>query len=676
MTDTNPTSGSAASPSLENLLHETRSFPPSEEFAAQANAKADLYEKAAADRLGFWAEQANELVTWTTPFTETLDWSGAPVARWFADGTLNAAYNAVDRHVAAGHGDRVAIHFEGEPGDTRTVTYADLQREVSRAANALTELGVATGDRVVIYLPMLVESVVAMLACARIGAPHSVVFGGFSSDALRSRIADAEATLVITADGGFRRGAPSALKPAVDEALAPKEGEAATTVRKVLVVRRTEQDVAWVEGRDVWWHEALEAASDQHEPVPVEAEHPLFILYTSGTTGKPKGILHTTGGYLTQAAYTHKNVFDLKPETDVYWCTADVGWVTGHSYVVYGPLVNGATQVLYEGTPDTPHRGRWWELIEKYKVSILYTAPTAIRTCMKWGDDIPGGFDLSSLRVLGSVGEPINPEAWMWYRRVIGGDRTPIVDTWWQTETGAIMISPLPGVTAAKPGSAQVALPGIAATVVDDEAKPVPDGGGGYLVLSEPWPSMLRGIWGDLDRYKETYWSRFEGLYFAGDGAKKDEDGDIWLLGRVDDVMNVSGHRLSTTEIESALVSHEIVAEAAVVGAADDTTGQAVVAFVILRGDHAGRAATPEGAAEVQKELRDHVGKEIGPIAKPKKILVVPELPKTRSGKIMRRLLRDVAEDRAVGDATTLADSSVMDLITAGLAAPSASTED
>ncbi|MFC8798661.1 acetate--CoA ligase [Promicromonospora sp. NPDC057138] len=676
MTDTNPTSGSASSPSLENLLHETRSFPPSAEFAAQANAKADLYEKASADRLGFWAEQAQELVTWTTPFTETLDWSGAPVARWFADGTLNAAYNAVDRHVEAGHGDRVAIHFEGEPGDTRTVTYADLQQEVSRAANALTSLGVQTGDRVIIYLPMLVESVVAMLACARIGAPHSVVFGGFSADALRSRIADAEAKLVVTADGGYRRGAPSALKPAVDEALAPKEGAPATSVEKVLVVRRTEQDVDWVEGRDVWWHEALAAASDQHEPVAVEAEHPLFILYTSGTTGKPKGILHTTGGYLTQAAYTHKNVFDLKPETDVYWCTADVGWVTGHSYVVYGPLVNGATQVLYEGTPDTPHRGRWWELIEKYKVSILYTAPTAIRTCMKWGDDIPGGFDLSSLRVLGSVGEPINPEAWMWYRRVIGGDKTPIVDTWWQTETGAIMISPLPGVTATKPGSAQVAIPGIVATVVDDEAKPVPDGGGGYLVLSEPWPSMLRGIWGDLERYKETYWSRFDDLYFAGDGAKKDEDGDIWLLGRVDDVMNVSGHRLSTTEIESALVSNEIVAEAAVVGANDETTGQAVVAFVILRGEHAGRAATPEGAAEVQKELRDHVGKEIGPIAKPKKILVVPELPKTRSGKIMRRLLRDVAEDRAVGDATTLADSSVMDLITAGLAAPSAASED
>jgi acetyl-CoA synthetase len=661
VTDTNPTSGSASSPSLENLLHETRSFPPSEEFAAQANAKADLYEKASADRLGFWAEQARELVTWNKPFTETLDWSGAPVARWFADGTLNAAYNAVDRHVEAGHGDRVAIHFEGEPGDTRTVTYADLQQEVSRAANALTALGVGTGDRVVIYLPMLVESVVAMLACARIGAPHSVVFGGFSADALRSRIADAEATLVVTADGGYRRGAPSALKPAVDEALAPKEGAPATSVQKVLVVRRTEQDVDWVEGRDVWWHEALEAADPVHEPVAVEAEHPLFILYTSGTTGKPKGILHTTGGYLTQAAYTHKNVFDLKPETDVYWCTADVGWVTGHSYVVYGPLVNGATQVLYEGTPDTPHRGRWWELIEKYKVSILYTAPTAIRTCMKWGDDIPGGFDLSSLRVLGSVGEPINPEAWMWYRRVIGGDRTPIVDTWWQTETGAIMISPLPGVTATKPGSAQVAIPGIAATVVDDEAKPVPDGGGGYLVLSEPWPSMLRGIWGDLERYKDTYWSRFDGLYFAGDGAKKDEDGDIWLLGRVDDVMNVSGHRLSTAEIESSLVAHPWTAEAAVVGASDETTGQAVVAFVILKASQVEHVSDVSDAAE---ELRRHVATQIGAIARPRQVFIVNELPKTRSGKIMRRLLRDLAEGRQVGDTTTLADTSVMTAIT------------
>lgn len=658
-------------PSLENLLHETRAFPPSTEFAAQANAQPSLYEDAKADRLGFWADQARELVTWRTPFTETLDWSEAPVARWFADGTLNAAYNAVDRHVDAGLGDRVAIHFEGEPGDTRTVTYADLQREVSRAANALASLGVTKGDRVVIYLPMLVESVVAMLACARLGAPHSVVFGGFSADALRSRIADAGAKVVITADGGYRRGAPSALKPAVDEAVAPKEGEPATTVEHVLVVRRTEQDVAWTEGRDVWWHDAVAAASDVHEPEWVDAEHPLFILYTSGTTGKPKGILHTTGGYLTQAAYTHKNVFDLKAESDVYWCTADIGWVTGHTYIVYGPMLNGATQVLYEGTPDTPHKGRWWELVEKYKVSLFYTAPTAIRACMKWGEDIPAGFDLSSLRLLGSVGEPINPEAWMWYRRVIGGDSAPIVDTWWQTETGAIMISPLPGVTATKPGSAQVALPGIAADVVDDEAHSVPDGGGGYLVLSEPWPSMLRGIWGDLQRFKDTYWSRFEGLYFAGDGAKKDEDGDIWLLGRVDDVMNVSGHRLSTTEIESALVSHDVVAEAAVVGAADELSGQAVVAFVILRGEHADDAATDEGSARVEKALRDHVATQIGPIAKPKKILVVPELPKTRSGKIMRRLLRDVAENRTVGDATTLADSSVMDLIAAGLSKPS-----
>ena len=650
---------------LENLLTEERRFPPTAEFAAQANVHADVYAQASADRLGFWAEQARSLVSWSTPFTEVLDWSKAPVARWFGDGRLNACYNAVDRHVEAGLGDRVAIHFEGEPGDTRTLTYADLQHEVSRAANALVALGVRTGDRVAIYLPMIPEAVIAMLACARIGAPHSVVFGGFSAEALNSRIVDAQATTVITADGGYRRGAPSALKPAVDEALTK---EAGSIVRSVLVVRRTGQDVEWTEGRDVWWHEALEAASDQHTPVEVEAEHPLFILYTSGTTGKPKGIFHTTGGYLTQAAFTHLNVFDLKPESDVYWCTADVGWVTGHSYIVYGPLTNGATQVIYEGTPDTPHRGRWWEIIAKYGVSILYTAPTAIRTCMKWGEEYPAAHDLSSLRVLGSVGEPINPEAWIWYRRVIGGDRTPIVDTWWQTETGAIMISPLPGVTTAKPGSAQRALPGIGADVVDDEAHSVPDGHGGYLVLTEPWPAMLRGIWGDAQRYQDTYWSRFPGLYFAGDGAKKDDDGDVWLLGRVDDVMNVSGHRLSTTEIESALVSHPSVAEAAVVGAADEMTGQAVVAFVILRAD-----ATAEGksAEEVSTELRAHVAKEIGPIAKPRTILVVAELPKTRSGKIMRRLLRDVAENRAVGDATTLADSSVMDLIAAGLRAPS-----
>jgi acetyl-CoA synthetase len=649
------TEQSPTSPSLENLLTEDRRFPPDPAFAEQANAHPELYAWAAADRVGFWADQARELLSWQQPFTETLDWSGAPVVRWFADGTLNACYNAVDRHVEAGRGDRVALHFEGEPGDTRTLTYAELQQEVSRAANVLTDLGIGTGDRVAIYLPMIPEAVIAMLACARIGAPHSVVFGGFSAEALRSRIEDAQARLVITADGGYRRGAASALKPAVDEALA-----GGGPVEKVLVVRRTGGDVTWTDGRDVWWHEALEAASSEHTPVWVEAEHPLFILYTSGTTGKPKGIFHTTGGYLTQAAFTHLNVFDLKPETDVYWCTADVGWVTGHTYVVYGPMINGATQVLYEGTPDTPHRGRWWEIVAKYEVSILYTAPTAIRTCMKWGEQIPAEHDLSSLRVLGSVGEPINPEAWTWYRRVIGGDRTPVVDTWWQTETGAIMISPLPGATTLKPGSAQVPLPGISADVVDDEAHPVPNGGGGYLVLTEPWPAMLRGIWGDPQRYADTYWSRFPNIYFAGDGAKKDEDGDIWLLGRVDDVMNVSGHRLSTTEIESALVSHPSVAEAAVVGATDDTTGQAVVAFVILRGGS-------EEAAGTVEELRAHVARQIGPIAKPRSILVVAELPKTRSGKIMRRLLRDVAEHRAVGDATTLADASVMDLISRGM---------
>ncbi len=649
-------------PGLENLLTEDRRFPPDPAFAAQANAHAELYAWANSAPLEFWAEQARSLLDWAEPFHEVLDWSHPPSARWFADGRLNAAYNAVDRHVAAGHGDRVALHFEGEPGDTRTLTYADLQREVSKAANALAALGVRTGDRVAIYLPLIPEAVIAMLACARIGAPHSVVFGGFSAEALHSRIVDADAHVVITADGGYRRGAASPLKPTVDEALAKGSGD---VVRNVLVVRRTGQDVPWTAGRDVWWHDAVDAASDQHDPVPLEAEHPLFILYTSGTTGKPKGIFHTTGGYLTQTAWTHLNVFDLKPETDVYWCTADVGWVTGHSYVVYGPLVNGATQVIYEGTPDTPHRGRWWEIVQKYRVSILYTAPTAIRTCMKWGDDIPGGFDLTSLRVLGSVGEPINPEAWTWYRRVIGGDRTPVVDTWWQTETGAIMISPLPGVTTAKPGSAQTPLPGIAADVIDDDAHPVPNGSGGYLVLTEPWPAMLRGIWGDEQRFTDTYWSRFRGIYFAGDGAKKDEDGDIWLLGRVDDVMNVSGHRLSTTEIESALVSHPSVAEAAVVGANDETTGQAVVAFVILRGD-----AVAGTAEEVATELRAHVAQQIGPIAKPRTILVVQELPKTRSGKIMRRLLRDVAEHRKVGDATTLADSSVMDLIQQGLEKP------
>ncbi|MGW2410596.1 acetate--CoA ligase [Streptomyces tubercidicus] len=651
-------------PSLSNLLKEERRFPPPADLAAHANVTAAAYEQAAADRLGFWAEQAERL-SWETAPTQTLDWSNAPFAKWFADGKLNVAYNCVDRHVENGLGDRVAIHFEGEPGDTRAITYAELQREVSKAAHALTELGVRSGDRVAIYLPMIPEAVIAMLACARLGAPHSVVFGGFSADALATRINDADARVVITADGGYRRGKPSALKPAVDAALTKPGTE---NVRSVLVVRRTgQEDVDWHEGRDVWWHEIVDRQSDQHTPEAFDAEHPLFILYTSGTTGKPKGILHTTGGYLTQVSYTHHAVFDLKPETDVFWCTADVGWVTGHSYITYGPLSNGATEVLYEGTPDSPHQGRWWEIVQKYGVTILYTAPTAIRACMKWGDDIPAKFDLSSLRVLGSVGEPINPEAWMWYRKHIGADKAPIVDTWWQTETGGMMLSPLPGVTATKPGSAQVALPGIAATVVDDDAREVPDGAGGYLVLTEPWPAMLRTIWGDDQRYLDTYWSRFEGTYFAGDGAKKDDDGDIWLLGRVDDVMLVSGHNISTTEVESALVSHPKVAEAAVVGAADPQTTQAICAFVILRG----------GAAEDESlvdELRAHVAQQLGPIAKPKRILPVAELPKTRSGKIMRRLLRDVAENRDLGDVTTLTDSSVMDLIQAKL--PSAASED
>lgn len=649
--------------SLANLLREERRFAPPADLAANANVTAEAYERAKADRLGFWAEQARRL-TWATEPNETLDWSNPPFAKWFADGKLNVAYNCVDRHVENGLGDRVAIHFEGEPGDTRSLTYAELQREVSQAAHALTELGVQAGDRVAIYLPMIPETVVAMLACARIGAPHSVVFGGFSADALATRIQDADARVVITADGGYRRGKPSALKPAVDEALTRPGTE---NVRSVLVIRRTGQETAWSEGRDVWWHEIVSRQPEQHTPEAFDAEHPLFILYTSGTTGKPKGILHTTGGYLTQVSYTHHAVFDLKPESDVFWCTADVGWVTGHSYIVYGPLSNGATEVLYEGTPDTPHQGRWWEIVQKYGVTILYTAPTAIRACMKWGDDIPAKFDLSSLRLLGSVGEPINPEAWVWYRKNIGADTTPVVDTWWQTETGSIMISPLPGATATKPGSAQVALPGIAATVVDDEANEVPNGSGGYLVLTEPWPSMLRTIWGDDQRYLDTYWSRFDKRYFAGDGAKKDDDGDIWLLGRVDDVMLVSGHNISTTEVESALVSHPKVAEAAVVGATDPQTTQAICAFVILRGG----AAEDDGLVE---ELRAHVAKQLGPIAKPQRIMPVAELPKTRSGKIMRRLLRDVAENRALGDVTTLTDSSVMELIQSKL--PSAPSED
>ena len=654
---------------LSNLLHEERRFPPSEQFAGAAVAKADLYDSAAKDRLGFWAEQARSL-EWETEWDQVLEWE-PPFAKWFVGGRLNVAVNCVDRHVAAGNGDRVAFHWEGEPGDTRTITYADLKRDVCKAANALTELGVGVGDRVIIYLPMIPEVAVAMLACARLGAAHSVVFGGFSAEALRSRIEDAEATVVITADGGYRRGSPSALKPAVDEAVAKT-----STVGKVLVVRRTGQDVEWTDGRDAWWHELVDRQSEEHEAQAFDSEHPLFILYTSGSTGKPKGILHTTGGYLTQCSYTHRVVFDHRPESDVFWCTADVGWVTGHSYIVYGPLANGATQVMYEGTPDTPHKARWWELCAKYGVTLLYTAPTAIRTFMKWGEELPAEHDLSAIRLLGSVGEPINPEAWIWYRRVIGGDRTPVVDTWWQTETGAIMVSPLPGVTAAKPGSAMTPLPGINAEVVDDQAKPVPNGGGGYLVLTEPWPSMLRGIWGDEERYRETYWSRFKELYFAGDGAKKDEDGDIWLLGRVDDVMLVSGHNISTTEVESALVSHPKVAEAAVVGATDPTTGQGIVAFVILRGDAAEVVKDDAAAGEaVIQELRQHVSKVLGPIAKPRQVLLVAELPKTRSGKIMRRLLRDIADHRELGDVTTLADPTVMGLIGEGLDKGAASEE-
>ena len=645
---------------LDNLLTESRTFPPSDEFARQANAKAELYEQADADREAFWAEQAGQL-SWDTPWDQILDWTNPPFAKWFVGGKLNVAYNCVDRHVEAGNGDRVAIHWEGEPGDGRTITYAELQREVSKTANALLSLGLKTGDRVAIYLPMLPEAIFSMLACARLGLTHSVVFGGFSAEALRSRIDDAQAKLVITSDGQYRRGKPAPLKAAVDEAVAQTP-----SIEHVLVVRRTDTDVEWTDGRDLWWHDVVDDQSDRHTPEAFDAEHPLYILYTSGTTGKPKGILHTSGGYLTQAAYTHRNVFDVKPESDVYWCTADIGWVTGHSYIVYGPLANGVTEVVYEGTPNTPHEGRHWEIVQKYGVTVYYTAPTLIRTFMKWGADIPAKFDLSSLRVLGSVGEPINPEAWIWYRETIGGSSTPVVDTWWQTETGAIMISPLPGVTAAKPGSAQRALAGISAKVVDDQGNEVAALGGGYLVLDKPWPSMLRGIWGDEERYKETYWSRFadQGFYFAGDGAKYDKDGDIWLLGRVDDVMNVSGHRISTTEVESALVSHPTVAEAAVVGATDETTGQGIVAFVILRGGVAEDEARGEAAI---KALRDHVAKEIGPIAKPRQIMVVPELPKTRSGKIMRRLLRDVAENREIGDVTTLADSSVMDLISSGL---------
>ena len=642
--------------------HAPSSYPPHAEFAAQANAGDDLYQDAERDREAFWAAQANRL-SWETPFSQVLDWSEAPFAKWFTDGKLNVTYNCVDRHIEAGNGDRVAIHWEGERiGDERTLSYSDLQAEVSKAANALTDLGLVAGDRVAIYLPMIPEAIVAMLACARLGVMHSVVFAGFTATALGARIVDAEAKLLITADGQFRRGKPAPLKEAADEAV-----DGADTIEHVLVVKRTGIDVPWTEGRDVWWHDVVDAASAQHQAEAFDAEHPLFLLYTSGTTGKPKGIVHTSGGYLTQASYTHHNIFDTKPDTDVFWCTADIGWVTGHTYGVYGPLSNGVTQIIYEGTPDTPDQHRHFQIIEKYGATIYYTAPTMVRTFMKWGRDIPDGHDLSSLRLLGTVGEPINPQAWLWYRKVIGGDSIPIVDTWWQTETGAAMISPLPGVAATKPGSAMTPLPGISAKIVDDDGNqlepPSSDEGehaSGYLVLDQPWPAMLRGIWGDPDRFRETYWSKFaeQGWYFAGDGARYDSDGAIWILGRIDDVMNISGHRISTAEVESALVGHSGVAEAAVVGATDDTTGQAICAFVVLQADHAETTG-----AEIIDELRAEVARVISPIARPRELHVVPELPKTRSGKIMRRLLRDIAEKRDLGDTSTLLDPGVFDAI-------------
>jgi len=629
---------------IDDLMLENRKFPPSAEFKRQALVTdTGMYDDAAEDYQGFWARQSHDLLTWSSDWTTICEWE-LPFAKWFVGGQLNVTYNCLDRHVEAGRGDKVAFYWEGEPGDSRVLTYADLLDEVQRFANALKSLGVAKGDRVNIYLPMIPEAAIAMLACARIGAAHSVVFGGFSAQSLSDRINDAEAKVLITADGGYRRGDVFPLKSAADEAIAT-----APSIDHVVVVRRGGNEIEMVDGRDHWYHDLIAAADGDCPAEPMDSEQLLFLLYTSGTTGKPKGIMHTSGGYLTQTAFTHKYVFDLHPETDVFWCTADVGWVTGHSYIVYGPLANGATSVMYEGVPNFPANDRFWAIIEKYKVTKFYTAPTAIRTFMKWGAEEPAKHDLSSLLVIGSVGEPINPEAWMWYRDNIGGGTCPVVDTWWQTETGGIMISPLPGATTLKPGSATFPLPGVSAEVVDDNGARV-ERGGGYLTLTRPWPGMLRGIWGDLQRYVDTYWSRFEGRYFAGDGCKLDDEGYLWLLGRVDDVMNVSGHRISTTEVESALVSHPAVAEAAVVGARDDMTGQAIIAYVTLRG----------GSDADITDLRNHVATEIGAIAKPKTIYLTPDLPKTRSGKIMRRLLRDVAEGRNLGDTTTLADASVV----------------
>jgi acetyl-CoA synthetase len=645
-----------AEPTIEDYLIESRTFEPSTAFRAHAlTADRSLYDEAAADPVAFWARQARELVSWFRDFDEPLVWD-LPFAQWFVGGELNVSYNCLDRHLDAGLGDKVAYHWEGEPGDTRTVTYAELHEEVCRFANVLRSLGVERGDRVGIYMPMIPELPIAMLACTRIGAAHSCIFGGFSPDSIIDRVNDAAAKVVVTADGGFRRGVPALLKPAVDEAV----GSTPSVTAVVVVQRVTGHDsspegtrVEMVAGRDHWYHDLMADASPDCPPEHMGSEDLLYLLYTSGTTAKPKGIMHTTGGYLTQVAFSHKYVFDLHPDTDVYWCAADIGWVTGHSYIVYGPLTNGATSVIYEGTPDTPGRDRLWSIVERYGVTQLYTAPTAIRTFMKWGDEHPAAHDLSSLRVLGTVGEPINPEAWMWYHTHIGRETCPIVDTWWQTETGAHMITPLPGVITTKPGSATVPLPGISVEVVDDAGNPIAKGGG-YLTITQPWPSMLRGIWGDPERYRATYWSTYEGRYFAGDGCKVDDDGYFWLLGRVDDVMNVSGHRVSTTEVESALVDHPAVAEAAVVGATDETTGQAIIGYVILRG-------TYEASPELIEEIRQHVAKKIGPTARPKAVIVVPDLPKTRSGKIMRRLLRDVAEGRDLGDTTTLADAGVVE---------------
>ena len=637
--------------------NEDRTFPPAPAFVAQANARdRSLYEEADADYESFWARQARELLTWDRDFTEVLEWK-LPDAKWFADGQLNVSANCLDRHVEAGRGDKIAYYWEGEPGDTITITYAELLTEVKKFANVMKKLGVEKGDRVAIYMPMILELPIAMLACTRIGAAHSVIFGGFSADAIVDRCVDAEAKLIITADAGYRRGSAALLKPTVDAALEI----GAPSVEHVIVANRCDTGPAMTEGRDHWWHDVMADASDDCPAEPMDAEQLLYLLYTSGTTAKPKGIMHTTGGYLTQVAFTHKYVFDLKPETDIYWCAADIGWVTGHSYIVYGPLTNGCTSVMYEGTPDTPAKDRLWDIIERYGVTQLYTAPTAIRTFMKWGAELPAGKELSSLRVLGTVGEPINPEAWMWYHEHIGGGETPIVDTWWQTETGANMITPLPGVTTTKPGSACRPIPGVFAELVDDDGETV-EIGGGYLTISRPWPSMLRGIWRNPERYHDTYWSTYEGKYFAGDGAKLDEDGYLWLLGRVDDVMNVSGHRISTTEVESALVDHPAVAEAAVVGGSDEITGQAIIGYVILRGTH-------EASKELGDEIREHVGVKLGKIARPKTVLIVPDLPKTRSGKIMRRLLRDVADGRVLGDTTTLADPSVVAAIAEGAAA-------